>query len=143
MTAVESVEAVADTGLTGDRYGEKKGFWKVTDACAVTLISEHDLMQSKRRAPGELHERLDHGHHRRNLVIAGLKTKDLEGKRFRIGSALFAYHKPRPPCGYLDQVEGKGMCRALGRNAGICLHIIESGRLAVGDTVEIVEQATA
>ncbi len=137
MRSVEATEAMTNRGLKGDRYSEDRGHWKSIDGCQVTLITEHDLEQAKKRAAGEFQQSLDNGSHRRNLVIAGLKTKNLEGKKFRIGAAVFSYDKLRPPCAYLDQISGDGLCRALGRHSGACLRVVSGGRVAVGDTVEI------
>ena len=138
MLSVDSVQALHDAGLQGDRYAKQVGFWQATDACQVTLIGEYDLVQAKKGQPAHLQHQLDHGGHRRNLVIGGVKTKALEGRTFRIGAAVFAYHKPRPPCGYLDKIEGKGLCQALGRTSGVCLRVVRSGTLAVGDAVELL-----
>ena len=113
MQSVASIQAIADSGLQGDRYREGSGFWKATDACQVTLISEDDLSKAKQGRPDELQHKLDYGSHRRNLVITGIKTKDLQGKTFRIGEAIFRYHKPRPPCAYLEKIEGQGISRTL------------------------------
>jgi MOSC domain-containing protein YiiM len=100
----------------------------------VTLISEHDLKRSQRRGAA----RLEQGAHRRNLVISGLSSHELRGQDFRIGEAVFRYHKPRPPCGHLDRVEGSGMARALGRHSGICIHVVQGGRIATGDRLELL-----
>jgi len=135
MMHITSVEAVRDRGLRGDRYFEKAGFWKATDSCQVTLISAHDLSQAKRHSQLDF----DNGSHRRNLVIDGIKTKVLAGRVFRIGDAVFRYQKPRPPCGYLDKIEGRGMAHALGRHSGVCLQVLRSGLLNIGDVIEIVE----
>jgi MOSC domain-containing protein YiiM len=134
MHAVESVTAIVDRGLEGDRYATQTGFWQATDSCAVTLITDDDLKHARRRTRLDL----ESGAHRRNLVISGIKAQKLEGKTWRIGTALFQYHKPRPPCGYLDRIAGRGMARALGRHSGICIRVIESGVLKVGDRVEII-----
>ena len=138
MRAVQSVHAVAGAGLQGDRYGEDTGFWKATDACQVTLITEYELNRARTRDVA-LKAKLANGQHRRNLVIRGLTPKQLLGRRFRIGTATFACLKPRPPCGYLDQVEGKGLCKALGRNSGLCIGVIDSGIVSVGDAVELID----
>jgi MOSC domain-containing protein YiiM len=134
MRSVDSITAIADQGLEGDRYGEAKGFWKSTDACEVTLISEHDL----KRASGRGAHNLEQGAHRRNLVISGLSSRQLEGRDFRIGEAVFRYQKPRPPCGYLDRVEGAGMARALGRHSGVCITVLQGGRITTGDRLELL-----
>jgi MOSC domain-containing protein YiiM len=135
MRRVDSITALEGQGLEGDRYGAGKGFWKATDACEVTLISEHDLQRAmRRRGAGNL----ELGAHRRNLVISGLHTRRLEGREFRIGEAIFSYHKPRPPCGYLDRIEGAGLARALGRHSGVCLKVLQGGRITAGDRLELV-----
>ena len=139
MTSVSTIEAIANRGLKGDRYCDDRGHWKSIDGCQATLITEHDLEQA-RKTEVEFRDALDNGSHRRNLVVAGLKTKHLEGKEFRIGTAVFRYDKPRPPCAYLDQIAGKGMCRALSHNSGVCIRVVSGGKLAVGDAVEIIEQ---
>lgn len=135
MLSIESIQALRDKGLEGDRYAQKQGYWKVTEACQVTLISERDLQQARRRgAPANLEQ----GSHRRNLVISGLATSDLKGHEVQIGEAIMRYQKPRPPCGYLDQIEGKGLAKALGRNSGICLQVIRSGLIRVGDNILLI-----
>ncbi len=138
MHPVDRIQALEQTGLSGDRYSMARGFWQVTEACQVTLISEDDLNKARKGLSYSLRAKLDTGHHRRNLVIGNLKTRDLRDKTIRIGDAIFRYHKPRPPCGYLDKIEGKGLGGALGKNSGICLTVISGGMIAVGDRVEIV-----
>jgi MOSC domain-containing protein YiiM len=137
MQPMNMIEAVTNRGLAGDRYSEDRGHWKSIDGCQVTLITEHDLEQAKKTGV-EFQAGLDQGSHRRNLVIAGLKIKQLEGKEFRIGTAVFRYVKPRPPCAYLDKIAGKGMCRALGTHSGVCIRVVTGGRLTVGDALEII-----
>ena len=56
---------------------------------------------------------------------------------------MFHYVKPRPPCGYLDQVASKGMGKALSHYSGICVHVVSGGRLAVGDTVTLLDPTEA
>lgn len=139
MQAVADIEALQGSGLQGDRYCSDAGHWQSIEGCQVTLISEHDLHSAKHKTSPQIEAELDSGGHRRNLVIDGIKTKQLEGKSFRIGSAVFQYDKPRPPCGYIDQVAGKGMGKALSHYSGICIKVVRSGRLAVGDILSILE----
>jgi len=139
MRSVTSIRAIAATGLEGDRYSKARGFWQASDACQVTLLSEEELDKAKRGRPRELQSRLDKGHHRRNLVISGINSRQLQGKTFRIGEAIFRYLKPRPPCAYLDKTEGHGISRALGRHSGVCLCVVSSGFCAVGDCLEIID----
>jgi MOSC domain-containing protein YiiM len=143
MQSVNTVEAMANTGLRGDRYAVAKGYWQAIEACQVTLITEQDLRRAGRGRPAELAKRLNSGSHRRNLVVGGIRTRQLEGKIFRIGGAVFRYIKPRPPCGYLEKVEGAGLCKALGRHSGVCVQVVTGGTIAVGDTLEILDIGAA
>lgn len=142
MRSMDTIEAIRDRGLKGDRYCEKAGYWKSIEACQVTLISEHDLSLAKKGVDESLQIKIDCGEHRRNLVINGIKTNTLEGKIFRIGKATFKYEKTRPPCGYIDKITGLGMCKALGHNSGVCIKVVTGGVLSVGDIVEIIQQAS-
>jgi len=135
MQSVEHAEAVSGKGILGDRYLNKTGYWDPVEGCQVTLISEHDLKQAK--SGNDLI--FDNGQHRRNLVIKGIKTKALEGKQFKIGEVVFSYEKPRPPCGYLNKIQGNGMALALSYNSGICIRVIQGGRLSIGDAVSVID----
>lgn len=134
MRSHDRTEAIAGAGLAGDRYASGRGFWRVTDACQVTLIHAEDLSRAERRHGLPLGA----GQHRRNLVVEGLAGVDLRGQRLRIGEAVFDWHRVRPPCGYLDRVSGSGIAKALGRRSGYCLRVCEGGMLKVGDRVELL-----
>lgn len=134
MQAMDSVYAVTDKGLQGDRYFNGTGYWDPVEGCQVTLISEHDLKLARR----ENSLKMDKGQHRRNLLITGIKTSALKDRQFQIGEAIFQYLKPRPPCGYLNQIEGKGMAKALSYNSGICIKVIRSGTVRVNDQLIIL-----
>jgi MOSC domain-containing protein YiiM len=131
LIATAQAEVVSGKGLLGDRYSRDAGFWHRVDSCQLTLITEHELARVRRAGTVTV----DSGQHRRNLVVAGVTPKQLAGRSFQIGDALFAYHKPRPPCGYIDTVAGKGMAKALGRHSGACLKVIRGGSIRVGDAL--------
>jgi MOSC domain-containing protein YiiM len=134
MHAVDSAIALAGRGLDGDRYAAGTGWWRATDGCQVTLIHAEHLARAARRSGLAVTD----GRHRRNLVVSGLAHKDLRHRQLRIGEALFSWHRVRPPCGYLDQVAGRGTARALGKHAGLCLKVVEGGVIRVGDAVKVV-----
>lgn len=138
MVSVPSAHALAGAGLREDRYAGGAGFWHASDACQITVLTEQDLQRARRRAPQHATALL-HGSHRRNLVVAGLTMQQLRDRRIRIGQVELQWRKPRPPCGYLDQVEGSGMCKALGRNSGACFTVRVGGTLEIGARVEILE----
>ena len=134
MERRERVDAVAGRGLVGDRYFLEKGHWSGTDGCEVTIIAQEDLDEIEGRSG----LRVQNGEHRRNLVIRGLPIGALTGNRFRIGSAIFGYERPRPPCAYIQLVSEPGMAKALGKDAGICVRCIRSGEIREGDKIEIL-----
>ena len=134
MDAVSSIAAVKNEGLEGDRYQTKKGFWDPVEGCQVTIITIHEITRAQKKAPVSL----ELGEHRRNLVLTNIHPKKLIGRTIQIGEAVFQYMKPRPPCGYLDQLVIKGTAKALGKGSGFCFKVIKSGHFKVGDNVYIL-----
>ncbi|WP_018945819.1 MULTISPECIES: MOSC domain-containing protein [unclassified Thioalkalivibrio] len=122
-------------GLQGDRYHEGRGHWHPVEACRVTLIGAEELERARRRARRLRHPaNLVPGEHRRNLVVSGLGRNPREGE-LRIGDTRFVVERPRPPCGWLNQVVGYNLAAALRHDSGICLRPLETGTLHVGDPV--------
>ncbi len=133
MQRVDEVVAVAGQGLVGDRYYLDRGHWSGSDDYQVTLIASEDLAAIERASGIAVQD----GQHRRNIVVRNLPLQHLLGRRFYIGGAFFGYEGPRPPCAYIETVTERGMAKALGRQAGICVRCIHSGTLRQGDAVVI------
>jgi MOSC domain-containing protein YiiM len=137
MERVDSLEAVADRGLRGDRYFNGQGYYAPYDVCQVTLLASEALGEIAR----EFDIDLSAGQHRRNVVTEGVDVHDLLGHRFRVGDALLEGTRPRPPCAHVEELaDQSGVSRALkeGRG-GICADVVESGEVAVDDGIEVVE----
>ena len=45
-------------------------------------------------------------------VAARIKLAALRNRTLRIGDVIFAFHRLRPPCAYLDRVQRVGTARA-------------------------------
>lgn len=133
MQRVECVNILAGEGLEEDRYALGTGHWHMVESCQVTIITEHELSKVERR----LREPMTDGIHRRNLVLEGIKPSQLRGGDLRIGDAVFRYQRPRPPCGYIDQLTGLRLAKAMGRDAGACFQVIQGGVIQAGDAVII------
>jgi MOSC domain-containing protein YiiM len=138
MQGRESARALPGLGLEGDRYAAGTGHWRATDGCQLTLIAAEHLARAQRRTG----LRLEDGAHRRNLVVAGLSRTDLRHTQLRIGTVVLSWHRPRPPCGYLDQIAGPGMAKALGRQSGHCFQVVAGGHLQIGDRIEVQPHPT-
>lgn len=136
MRRLTEAQAIAGQGLAGDRYASGQGHWQRTDACQVTLVTEQDLLRAERRSGLSFGA----GEHRRNLVISGIPLDALRRRRVQIGEAVFAFHRLRPPCAYLDRLLQPGAGRALGRGAGIGLQVLQGGRIRIGDAVVVLEK---
>jgi MOSC domain-containing protein YiiM len=55
---------------------------------------------------------------------------------------VLQYDRPRPPCQYIQSITQPGMTRALAaRRGGICVSVVESGVIRVGDTLEVLGAA--
>lgn len=133
MKACREVEAIEGKGLRDDRYVRGTGHWSPYRYCEVTFVAAEDL----EAAEVEGGVAVSDGQHRRNLVVRGVEPKALRGKTLRIGTAAFAYHKPRSICHYLDRVAGPGTADALKRCAGFCARVAQGGRIRVGDAVRV------
>ncbi len=135
MVALEAASAVAGCGLAGDRYCARTGYWSGFDYCQVTLIEGEALDEIVEMYGIDVGK----GQHRRNVVTRGLPFRSLIGAQVSIGEAVLAYDRPRPPCRYIESITEPGMTRALAaRRGGICMSVLKSGTIRVGDTISVI-----
>jgi MOSC domain-containing protein YiiM len=140
MDPVETVRAVADRGLEGDRYYRGTGYYSGFDECEVTLVESEALATIRDETGIDLTD----GRHRRNVVTEGVDVHELLDARFRIGEAVLVGTRPRPPCAHVETVADEdGVARALGDGrGGICAHVESSGVISLGDAVVVEESLT-
>lgn len=133
MQTRESVEAVAGSGLVGDRYAEGQGTYSdwPGDGRELTLI-ETEALDALALKTG-----IDLGmeESRRNVTTRGIALNDLVGVRFRIGEALCEGVRLCEPCDYLQAITGKAILEPLVHRAGLRANVLEGGTIRVGDTV--------
>lgn len=130
MQEVDSAEAVAGGGLSGDRYlariggSGKRGITLIQaeHLPAIAALSGYDVVH-----PATL---------RRNLVVSGIPLVALKDRRFRIGDLLLEGTGPCDPCSRMEDALGPGGYNAMRGHGGICARILEGGTLRVGDRVE-------
>ena len=127
--------AVERGGIEGDRYRQDTGYWTpYGDICEVTLIEGEDLDEIER----EHGLRVKDGEHRRNIVTRGVRLNSLRRGRFRIGEAVLEYDRPRPPCKHVQDLTESGMTRALRGRGGICVRVVEGGRIRARDEIVVL-----
>lgn len=135
MRRVPEVTALVGGGIEGDRYCEGTGYWtQFGDVCQVTLIEAEDLEEIRNEEGLRVHN----GEHRRNLITRGVALSDLRGMRFKIGSAVLEYDRPRPPCRHVQELTEPGMTKALRRRGGICARVVQGGAIRAEDAIEVL-----
>jgi MOSC domain-containing protein YiiM len=92
----------------------------------------------------QLERELPNGVFGENLTVSGLDLREaLIGERWRIGSVVLEVSEPRFPCWKLGErfSDPKRVKRfAAARRPGAYLRIVEEGRLAAGDPIEVVSR---
>jgi len=133
LIALAEVEAIAGRGLAGDHYRPgSRGSRQVTLIQAEHLAVVAALLGGRAVDPGRL---------RRNLVIEGINLLALKGVRFRIGAAVLEGTGPCHPCSRMEEALGPGGYNAMRGHGGVNARVILSGRISVGDRVEVVALA--
>jgi len=137
METHDHIEAIASTGLSGDRYATGQGFYsgvKEWDA-HVSLIASEPFNQLKAQH-GVL---LDPRALRRNLLTRGVDLASLIGRKFRIGRAIFQGRKEWPPCAHIVKFSGRvEIFKYLAKQCGIGADVLEGGEIKVGDRIVLL-----
>ncbi len=133
MRHVDSVSAVANRGLEGDRYYSDEGTFAERTGSDVTLIESETLDAVERDYDIDL----EPGVHRRNLTTEGVALNHLVDRRFRIGEVVCEGTELCEPCSYLERyLEKRGIRDALVHRGGLRARIHEGGAVTTGDDVE-------
>ncbi len=133
VRALASVEALPGIGLSGDRNATQHD----ADSCDLTLI-EAEAVEGL-AASGIT---LDPGESRRNLTTRGVRLNDLVGKEFWIGEVLALGVELCEPCTHLVALTGKPLIKPLAHRAGLRADLLTSGRIGVGDRIDVKEPNT-
>ena len=128
VSVVPAVRADADSGLDGDRYAKAGGDRQVTLIQAEHLEAVASMLDLPELDPARV---------RRNIVVRGINLLALKDKRFRIGDALLEPTGKCHPCSFMEEELGAGGYNAMRGHGGITARVIESGEIAVGDTVAV------
>ena len=137
MENVATIEAVAEQGLVGDRYGagigaaQFKGRRKPENE--VTLIAREAI----EAANDEHGMTIEHLETRRNLLTEGVPLNDLVGKTFRVGPVVLKGLELCEPCGYLEKRTYPGIKAALKHRGGLRCCVLTGGEIRVGDAIEL------
>jgi len=121
LTRVAEVQAVADEGLDGDRH-RRPGTRR-----SVLLMPLEDL-DAFGLSPGDVREQ---------IVVRGVDLNGLpEGARLRIGEVRLEVGLPCAPCERMNELRA-GVREALAGRRGRFVRVLDSGRIAAGQAVEV------
>lgn len=126
IRAVATAEVSEKTGLVGDYFASSGGDRQ------VTFFQEEDLADIA--AALEL-ESVARDNTRRNIVVSGLRLRDLFGQRFAVGECEFECTGDCRPCGRMEETIGPGARAAMTDKGGITAKVIRAGKIHVGDEV--------
>lgn len=144
MRERDEVEAVAGSGLRGDRYFseiETGTFieWepdeKRHDGYDLTLIEQEAIAAIERDAGIALAP----GEHRRNVETRDVALNHLVGRRFRVGNAVCRVDRLCEPCSHLEGLTQDGVVSALTHRGGLRADVLEDGVIGPGDVIEPLE----
>ncbi len=126
---VERVEAVAGTGLRGNRYFYADG--NAPSGRAITLIAA----EAVEAFVAETGIPLTPAESRRNIEVRGIDVNGLVGKRFRIGDVECEGVELCEPCADLQAMTRPGVLAGMVHRAGLNADLLTGGEIAVGDAV--------
>jgi len=124
--AVESVLAIAETGLDGDRYADNRN--RKHPGQQVTLIEIEQI----ERFVAETGLAMRPDEPRRNLVTRGIDLNALVGKRFRVGDCELEGIELCEPCAKWAGSTHKEVVRFFVHRGGLNARIVKGGPISVG-----------
>ncbi|WP_165323580.1 MOSC domain-containing protein [Rhizorhabdus phycosphaerae] len=132
VETIDHVEVGLDTGIHGDHRGATRP--GKSNRRQVTILRLEDWSA----AIAELGRGVSWEQRRANLLVEGVDLPQAPGAMVRVGAALFEITGECDPCRRMDAV-ADGLQSALRPDwrGGRIARVIEGGRIALGDTVEI------
>ena len=138
MQSVDSAHLEAGKGVVGDRYYSESGTFSEKLAGLpdkeITLIEAEQVDHFNR----ECGFAFRYSDFRRNVVTAGVRLNELEGKEFSVGGVRLKGVRLCEPCAHLASVLVPEILPAMAHRAGLRAQILSDGRIQTGAL--IVEQ---
>lgn len=129
MTELQQAEALADSGLRGDRYSQARN--RKSPDYQLTLIELENIeaFAQASKLPLAPHEP------RRNLVTVGVRLNDLCGKRFMVGEVELEGLDLCEPCGTFARRTHRQVVRFFVHRGGLRCRILKGGVIQVGNEI--------
>jgi MOSC domain-containing protein YiiM len=134
MVAHEERVASRAVGLEGDRYALGMGKYSNSPDYREITLFEIEVIHALKEDRGI---DLMPADHRRNLTTQGIGLNHMIGKTLSIGEISVEVMRPCKPCRYLNLMSKKQISVALSDQAGVFARILTSGRIRIGDAINI------
>jgi MOSC domain-containing protein YiiM len=128
---VDSAEAVAGTGLRGNRYFREGS----APEQHLTLIEAEQLEWLRAEHAMDVGAAISG----RNVLVRGVGLNDLVGKRFRVGDVECRGVMLCEPCTTFEGRTHPGLIKAFVHRAGLNAELVTSGTIAVGDEIAALD----
>ena len=135
MMEVAQAQAVAGSGLAGDRYAEGVGTYsKIQGPHREVTLIEIEAVEALAR-DHDIH--LDAGQSRRNIVTRGVPLNHLVGAEFLVGEVRMRGVRLNEPCRYFENLLGiEGLHDALINRSGLNARVLSEGSIRAGDVIK-------
>jgi MOSC domain-containing protein YiiM len=130
--ALPSADAVAGSGLAGDRYFQQADSGKPRSPDREVTLIEIEAIEALVR---DNQITLEPGHARRNLITRDVPLNHLIGKEFSIGDVLLRGIRLCEPCAHLEGLTQKGIRDGLCHRGGLRAQIVRGGTIRNGDSI--------
>jgi MOSC domain-containing protein YiiM len=129
METQQSVAALTDGGLNGDRYADPTN--RRGPDYQVTLIESENIAAFSEMAEVPFTPDMP----RRNIVTQGVRLNELCGKTFKVGDATLEGLELCEPCALFAKRTHRDVLKYFPRKGGLRARIVAGGRIQVGDLV--------
>ena len=135
MQELQTVKAIEQLGLEGDRYAGERGAWSKSKRKVIRQVSliekgAIDKANSNLKTPFLPSET------RRNIVVSDFPLNDLIGKEFAVGNVRMRGVELCDPCQRPSKLANKpGFEESFSGFGGLRAEILTTGEINVGDAV--------
>jgi len=136
LQQANSIEVIAGNGILGEpRYFERRS--RATGKPTRRQVSLIEREQITQHAFTLGLDKIPPGAVRANIETTGVDLIALIGRDVVIGSAILHFYEPRKPCEKMDAI-CVGLRELMEPNRqGVMAEVVQSGRISVGDRVEV------
>jgi MOSC domain-containing protein YiiM len=129
METQQSVAALTEGGLSGDRYADPAN--RRGPDYQVTLIESENIAAFSEMVEVPFTPDMP----RRNIVTQGVRLNELCGKTFKVGDATLEGIELCEPCALFAKRTHRDVLKYFPRKGGLRARVVAGGRIQVGDLV--------